>query len=338
LAQELSWGSDILDDLDTRFFALIDTNKLTLAGMEAYENKAPLKIPLISARVVEKASAARYFGSRTLIADSDHSSIVKPETTSCQSHETLLDFVKEKELVHQTIKSIFDYPSLFDRYKPEHEEFFISRTADNELKNLMANYSIWICGESGVGKTVSITRRLAKLHCQSQYISLGACIGASFNELLNEIYLTLLNDDERDCPELSDADCVKKISELIRLRSGIPFYLFIEEIPINDEKMFLQFSDFIYAIISAVNEVTNFRMVLSSIFCPNTKFAPEMKKVAERLKIYMWPAWSEKDMEKLADILEKDTGINIRDDKQLCDFQGVPRNMKIYCRDKLSRI
>lgn len=337
LAQELQWGSSILEDLDGRFFGLLDAGKLAIAGMEAYENKAPFNIPFLSARVVEKGSAARYFGVRTLVANSDHSSIVKPETMSCQSHEILLDFLTKKEFINKTIESCFNRPSLFDRYTPDYEEFFIVRTVDNELDNLIGNYSIWICGESGVGKTASITRSLTKQNIQSFYISLAACIGASFNELLNEIHLALLNDDEQAPPQLSDTECVKRISNLIKEQPKTPFYLFIEEIPINNEEMFHHFSKFIYAIITSVNDSKKFRIVLSSIYCPNTEFDPEMKKVSEKLKINVWPAWSEDDMKKLAQLIETDTGIEIMSAKPLLDFQGVPRIMKIYCRDQLSK-
>lgn len=337
LAKELKWGSAILEDLDERFSGLLDTNKLAITGMEAYENKAPFKIPFTSARVVQKESAARYFGARTLVANSDHSSIVKPETHSCQSHEILLDFLTRKAFIQQNRSLYFDKRSLFDRYTPDYEEFFVERTADCELDKLIEHYSLWICGTSGVGKTASITRSMIKRNIQPIYITLGACIGASLNELLNEIYLTLLNDDNQDIAILTDAECIKKICKLIKDRSENPFYLFIEEIPINNEEMFINFSNFIYVIITCVNNSQNFRLVLSSIFCPNTNIEPEMEKVLERLKIYVWPTWDEAEMTKLAQLIETDTGIKLINVKPLDDFQGVPRNMKIYCRDQLAK-
>lgn len=337
LAKELQWGSAILEDLDDRFIELLDAEKLVITGMEAYENKAPFKIPFLKVRVVQKGSAARYFGSRTLVANSDHSSIVKPETMSSQSHEILLDFLVKKELLHKTLEYSFDRPSLFDCYKPEYEDFFITRTVDRELNSLIDNYSIWICGKSGVGKTASITRSLSKRDLIPVYISLGAHIGASLDELLNEIYLALLNDDEQDNPQLSGTECIKKICRLIKKRSQKPFCLFIEEIPISNEDMFLKFSNFIYAIITGVNDSANFRLVLSSIFCPNTKLEPEMTKVLEKLKIYVWPTWNEDDMKRLAQLIESDTGIKIINIKPISEFQGAPRNMKIYCRDQLSK-
>jgi len=229
-------------------------------------------------------------------------------------------------------------PSLFDRYAPEYEDFYIHREADSELEKFICNYSVWICGESGVGKTASITRRLSHLNCSYQYISLGASIGASVSDLLKEIYLSLAEDKDVDTCGLSAPACIKKISAIIRKRSSSPFYLFIEEIPINNEAMFLEFSNYIYAIISGVNQVTNFRLVLSSIFHPNTVFPPEMQKITERLKIVEWGVWIDDDMEKLADVLEGDTGVNVREEKNISDFQGIPRNMKNHYRDNLSRI
>lgn len=337
LALELQWGSAILEDLDARFFGLLESDKLVISGMEAYENKAPFKIPFSSVRVVEKDSAARYFGARTLVANSNHSSIVKPESMSCQSHEILLDFLTRKEFIQPSIASFFNKPSLFDRYTAESEDFFIVRTVDSELDNLIDNYSLWVCGKSGVGKTASITRSLTKRNIQPLYISLGACIGASVNELLNEIYLTLLDNDEQDIPQLSGAECVKRICKLIKEQPKKTFYLFIEEIPINNEDMFIDFSNFIYAIITGVHDSANLKLVLSSIYSPNTRLEPEMEKVSERLITYVWPTWSENDMTKLAQLLEIDTGIEIMNAKPLSEFQGVPRNMKIYCREQLSK-
>ena len=99
LAKELSWGSPLLENLDERFKQLLDTKKLSIVGMEACENMAPLRIPFIKNRFVEKASAYRYFPRIILIASSDHSSIVKPITRECQSHQVLLDFVIDKSLL-----------------------------------------------------------------------------------------------------------------------------------------------------------------------------------------------------------------------------------------------
>jgi hypothetical protein len=338
LATELKWGSAILEDLDDRFILLLEKNKLSIVGMEAYENKAPFKIPFIKTRIVEKSSAARYFGIRTLVANSDHSSIVKPETMSCQSHQILLDFLTRKSFISEPKKFNFNKGSLFDRYTPEYENFFVERESDKELVKLIENFSVWVCGTSGVGKTASITRSLNIQKMQPTYISLGASIGASYNELLNEIYFALTNYEEQSNQLLPDAECIRKICKIINDQPENSINLFIEEIPINNVDMFVKFSNFIYAIIAGVRNSSNFRIILSSIFCPNINLEPEMEKISEKLKIYEWPTWNDFDMGKLAELIEGDTGIQISKIKNISEFQGVPRKMKIFCLDQLSKV
>ncbi len=99
LAKELCWAGPLLEDLDIRFSQLLHSNKISLVGMEAYENKAPFGIPFLKNRIVEKISASRYFGNRTIIPGSDHSSIVKPVSMECRSHQALLDFVVKNHLL-----------------------------------------------------------------------------------------------------------------------------------------------------------------------------------------------------------------------------------------------
>jgi hypothetical protein len=336
LAQELSWGSHILEDLDHRFRLLLDARKLSIVGMEAYENNAPFSIPFINMRVVEKQSAAKYFGSRTLIPGSDHSTIVKPVSVECHSHQALLDFVEKNNFIEDKSILGFDKPSLFDRYAPEYESYFVNRAEDDDLLNFLQNYSVWVCGETGVGKTATISRALHRSGINHNFISLGACINSSVNELISEIHLDISGEEGCEKSQTSQF-YVKKIAKALNEKTKKDtYYLLIEEIPINSEGMFSEFSNYIYAIISAIEKHNNFRVILSSIFKPNTIPSPELSKISERIKIVEWSRWAESDIERLVSVIRKDTDLDV-EDKPIAAFEGNPRKVKQYFRDKLSR-
>ena len=102
LAQELNWASSILKDLDDRFISLLAEESIDITGIEAFENKAPFSIPFTNYRVVSKSSAARYFNIRKLIPKSDHSSIVKPISTSLKSLGTKTTSFSATSFLHET--------------------------------------------------------------------------------------------------------------------------------------------------------------------------------------------------------------------------------------------
>lgn len=339
LAQELNWGSPILKDLDARFLKLLSTSSLCISGIEAYENRAPFGLPFFNTRVVEENSAKRYFGNGVLIPGSDHASIVKPTTIDSRSHQVLLDFVVSENLLGtQDVPSIVGNPSLFDRYKPEFENFYVEREADDQLKGLLSNYSLWVWGVSGVGKTASISRINFQKNIKFHYVSLGCCVGDSVPDLLKEIYAALIDDVERDLCDLSTNECIKLIAEVIECSTDTPFYLFIEEIPIKDDAMFIEFSNYIYKIITRIKHRSDFRFILSSIIEPNTNPYPELQKITERLKVVEWNTWLERDIEKLINVVTEDTGIELHDDVQISSFSGIPRNVKNHFRDQLSKL
>ena len=340
LAQELCWGSHILHDLDGRFSNLLHSKKLSISGMEAIENRAPFNIPFIKTRVVEELSGARYFGKRKIIAASDHSSIVKPINHNSDSHQALLDFlVAEGFFDCRSKPSTFTYPSLFDRYVPKVEDYYIKRSSDEELKNMLSQYSLWVWGESGVGKTASITRAISKQIETVKYISLGACIGDSAQDLIRIIYSHLDNRPYEEINSLHISNCIDLISLSISARCKEDnFYLFIEEIPITEEDVFLEFSNYIYTLIANIGDTNGFRLILTSIFSPNTNISPELQKITERLKVVEWRVWEVADIEILIKVISDDVGLLLGEGIFPDRFNNNPRAVKNYYRDELAKL
>lgn len=350
LALELSWGSAILEDLDDRFRDLLEQNSLNISGIEVYENRSPFHVNLLNnskSRVVEKLSAARYFGKPKLIPESNHSSIVKPKTTSDYQHTVLVNFLEDKNFINISKRELIPLELevstsskqepkkpdvLFDIYHPIHESVYIKREEDELVRNAIKSSGLWVCGQTGVGKTTSIQRALAKIGANFKYISLSVCVNEPIEVLFNEIYSRLVNDDEYY--ENSIKDTLKKIEKyLTDFCKDSDLILFIEEIPISDQDMFFKFSEYIYALIAQMNKVSNFKIILSSIFEPKICDGNEFEKVMERLKVIKSSKWSDVEMEQLVNIIEDN--LDIKDSRldQISDFCGSPRKAKIYYRD-----
>lgn len=335
LVDELSWESAILKDLDGRFIELLRSKELNLLGIEAYENNPPFSLPIINYRVVNKESAARYFHTRKMMPNTDHSSIVKPTTMTCSSHVFLLDFLVNEKLL-TSLESItpLSSPSLFLLYKPEFEEYFIERTVDTELDIALSLYSVWACGDTGTGKTCSIFRSLHKNNMSFKYISLGTSIGSTVYELFENILVTLT--DDFDIQTRNITDCINKISSFItKVCNEDKLVIFIEEIPISSSEMFEEFSSYIYSLISSVNSEGQFKLILSSIYKPIIDKDKEQLKINEKLKIIEWSRWNQNDIKSLVGIIIENTKMEA--EFNIDTFEGMPRNVKSFYKIELAK-
>jgi hypothetical protein len=253
----------------------------------------------------------------------------------CASHVFLLDFlVDEKLLTSAENTSKLSSPSLFLLYKPEFEEYFVERDADKALDIALSLYSIWVCGDSGTGKTCSIFRSLHKQSLDFKYISLGTSIGASIHELFENILISLT--DDFDIQTRNITDCINQISKFVtRSCSRNKLVIFIEEIPISSAQMFEEFSNYIYSLISSVNVEDMFKIILSSIYKPNLEQDFEQLKVAEKLKIIEWERWNDCDINNLVTVIVNNT--LVKSEFDIDEFDGIPRNVKGFYKNELAK-
>lgn len=345
LAQELQWGSSILDDLDGRFRDLLESRKLDISGLECYENKSPFHFKILNhsnSRIVEKESAGRYFGRPKLVPNTDHSSIVKPHSIDCHSHILLWGFIEKNKFYGSTCNQViteyyhYDKDVLFDVYSPIQEEFYLNRHIDNTIKSKFDSQGLWVCGPSGVGKTAIIQRALYQKGTIFKYISLGTCIHGN----LNEMFMSLAYDLDEET-NINESDklfrILNNISDIILKKCKLNnFVLFIEEVPISNSDDFKEFSKCIYAILIRIKNCKNFKLVLSSIFEPESIHGTEFEKISEGFSILNLGYWTDEELNSLKNIIEKDLGIN--DYNKIDIFSGNPRKLKCYYRDNYSKL
>ncbi len=345
LINELYFDSPYLRSLDEDFRDLLVKQELHICGKELYEHKKNIGniIAFSNRKVVDKESARRYFGAGVMIPNSDHSTICKPSNTQHQTHKELCKFISDNftltiendhsyEQCNATIKKPPD--PLFTKYEPQHEPFYHKRDIDNQLEQMFHRFSIWVCGESGVGKTVSIQRALSKNNINYKFISMARSVKESTNQMLTDL-LNELNNYE--CiTTISKSHTLKLISEKIKSLSNDGYSaLFIEEIPINNQEQFMDFSESIFSIISTLDSPNiNCQIILSSIFEPPNMLGTEFEKTSEKIKILRAESWSIEELNHLSVIIENHLGISLlKDVKDYTRFSGSPRAMKTYYQD-----
>ena len=105
-ALKFSQNNQWLNDLDSAFINLKESNRLKISGKELLEDKFVTLKSFWRKQVVEPFSGARYFGESFKIADSDHFSIAKPLNNLSDQHRLLKAFILDmmpelKSAMHQ---------------------------------------------------------------------------------------------------------------------------------------------------------------------------------------------------------------------------------------------
>lgn len=365
LGEQLQLMNDSLRDLDSRFRNLLDAKHTSIVGAEAIEHKAlfgwswlpPLR------PIVESWSASRYFGNGRTLAGTNHSTIVKPDSVEHPSHTFLIDFFNHK--FNGTIQKghplIIRHPlvdgganqlsddakklALFDILGKENIPYYLRRSFDNDLQTYLDLYSVWVSGPSGSGKTSAIRYLLETRNHKPLDICLSHC-GEHFtrDDFIKEIMATanqleLLGRSDRP---MTYHDLVTLFSEYSVVSSIV---LHLDEIPVSNEgtTSVSELLNLISDLLSSVKQRANrsdLRIVISSIYEPNTSIKGNREKLAEQLKIVAISSWSKPDLSNLLDLIIRSVPkiILIGNEKQkLIDAcNGSPRFLKNFLRDWLA--
>jgi len=345
LAQQLAAANDSLDDLDDRFKDLVNRkSSLNIIGAEAIEQHFPLHWKLIPALrpIVSKDSAARYFGASKLLQNTDHSTCVKPTNHEHVSHiflvNQLREFIREDAGVQSSTQYVdvsktsrasrnFDLeisrakiprgraqvaPELFEVYAPEYEPYYISRDIDKDISNIFSMLSLWVHGESGLGKTAAIRREVSVSSTNTVQVYIGSTGDTTGGHiaLLREIYYTLAGKFGCDYKDLSTANQV--ISEvailLAEASKELPVCLVVDEVPVitSDAEEVGHFILSIHRLILTLKQqfgVLGIRVVISSIFDPEQYRPNGSERVFEQMKFLAFERWKPAEISKLIDVI-----------------------------------
>ncbi|WP_164483765.1 MULTISPECIES: alpha/beta fold hydrolase [unclassified Polaromonas] len=344
----------ILEDLDHRFRRLLDEKKIPrLVGAEASEHHGPLKwkyLPWRSRQIVEVSSSSRYFGSPRIIANTDHFTIVKPESRNHLSHKFISNFYIEKfsgnsvqpslAPIEYVLTESLQARVLFDVYHSQCREYCLRRTADRTFSELLAIASVWICGESGVGKSTIVKRYLDMQAFRPVELTLGHVAGElSDDRLLAELIQTINTIEQGRKRSTTFAEAVDALTE-VRKKSEV--VLFIDEVPLSElstasaARLLKFFSGLIDAVKKKAGPGAQF--VICSIDEPEIKAGGE--KLVEQMHLLKLSSWSSDELLDLARAIESAIPTlqtqGLLNSALIGAASGSPRFLKSFYKRRLS--
>lgn len=348
---ELSPSNPLLEDLDNRFKRIVHAKSpnFKLVGVEAYEQKRLLGIQ----RIVSKKSATPYFGESVHIQNSSHSSIVKPDSIDHPSHQLLASFCEQHFPSHFDIvytspiknRSAQDLSlALFDVYHPGCEPYYLTRPIDQAAIQAARFRSIWLYGESGVGKT-SVARKLFGPDLENTIsIYLANCESPASENLMDEISHAM-----RDRCGRSNEKSVEAGNIAMELSNFGKQYgrlnILIDEVPVGsneDENQALlhRISHLLHEI-KTINSSMSVLIVLISLNKPVVKNDAYPGKFTEFFQITQVPKWLPDELRRLAILIGNsgvEPGIEDIASKAIFQLPSTPRELKSKIRDALIQL
>lgn len=232
---------------------------------------------------------------------------------------------------------------LFDVYDNNKEKYYIKREADKDFVKNINQYGLWICGPTGCGKSNLIFRNLIKNNISYIQINLAPCVGANIESFFIEIFCDLTSKFENEYIKEQPknfADCNRAILGLLKkYYSQKELILFIEEIPLSNDKEKKEFTEKIFSLIISkafINELDNVKFVLSSIDDQSKNIQLFQQKILQQIKFIKLNYWQDKEIIELVDLIIDVTKINLPKDLKnelILIAKGSPRFVKKYFRN-----
>ena len=233
-----------------------------------------------------------------------------------------------------------NYDVLFELYKNDYAPYFLYREIDKTVESYLTCHSLWIFGESGVGKSTSISHALFSKGRQVLLINMA---GIPENSTLEEIFKWIYNEVAEFVGEIANVPvsyqlCIKKIIEMLdTYYSGQSVYVLVEELPFSGEC----FRNFVCSFSSLVvsNKLTgksaDVHFVLSSIDNPIPHLHKSLQKIKSMIKFLQFDLWTEKECNSLIDLISRNIRVPLVIDRAdmitRCGY--LPRPIKSIFRE-----
>ena len=240
----------------------------------------------------------------------------------------------------QTIKSV-----LFDLYDKSKEPFYIKRDEDQEFQTKIKHSGVWIYGPPGVGKTNLILRNLIQVKNTPITISCASLVGLDSLEFFKEILYSItscVGESSQKEPS-SFNECSKAIIAILQKHfQHKSLILFIEEIPINSDEDYENFSNKLFSLLISKNlavGLDDVLFVLSSINSPTGFIKPFQQKVNQYLIFFPLTYWSHLEIKKLTELIKTNLLIDIPsniNEELVVKSKGSPRFIKKFFRSVIS--
>ncbi|MCU0392947.1 MAG: serine/threonine protein kinase [Thermoflexibacter sp.] len=248
-----------------------------------------------------------------------------------EGNDSLLDeknIITDKEIVSKV---------LFLDYDPSCEPFYIQRQHDNIFCKNLKFKNIWVSGSSGLGKTATIKRNLIFNNYDFHYCYLGSVTDIGVESLLNSISSDLKETFSQQLANKSyqSDDKIIEISKILyNIFRDKTFVIYIDEIPISEKSIFIQFVVKVNALVGYYQTLSgsnkNLCIVVSTIDNPK-QFCVNLSKANQYIHFIDINFWSDEELGKLLDIILSNINMNLSyQQKQLIidKSSGSPRFIK----------
>ncbi|WP_165913348.1 MULTISPECIES: esterase/lipase family protein [unclassified Novosphingobium] len=304
-----------------------------------------------SDRTVPSDSAVPYIGrnNKSVIIDADHRSIVAPNGRDDLRYKTLKRFLKADEpmLEHKSAAQKvvpFERPAdpLFDVYTPINETFYLKRSFDSVVLDVMSRGHMWLTGDSGIGKSAAARRAIYSSGWRLFHINLSAHDIAGPERLLASLCAELASISEMPLLETHDATFNDQAAFgkrlLMDLRSDSVTTILVEEMPLNAQSLGIAtqtISKFLEILDSDDRLYGQIRFVFSSRIAVSSIGVDLSSKVREKIQFLPVDLWSEQDITRLIQLLTPAVKSDLSAQHQSSIAQaskGSPRFVKMVFR------
>lgn len=227
---------------------------------------------------------------------------------------------------------------LFDVYEKSLELYYVERDSDNDFNNKITQFGIWLFGPSGCGKSNLIFRNLTFADKTFITISLGSCVSQSIDDFFKEVLYELTAKTEgisnQNFPNSYSESNKAIIALLAKHFPNKELIVFIEEIPIESEAQYKEFTEKMLSLLIAKtysSQLLNVKFVLSSINNPTKYIQLFQHKVHQQIKFVELKYWDNQDIEKLINVISKNLKIPITTEFKnslVKSAKGSPRFIK----------
>lgn len=254
-----------------------------------------------------------------LLVENNHGNITHPSDENSSNYKLIKRFITGEETGPLLGKAVSTGDPLFAVYRIHHEDFYLHRGVDRQLAQTVEVGHCWITGGSGLGKTASATRRALVGGATLFQVYLGSYQGMSTDRILHAVHNELL-DRVGTGTAISDNLTVAETISGIRalLRNHPPHKracLLIEEIPLPQEKDFLEFSNLLEMLFESLNAggIDNVDIVITSIPDFSTEIIRSSEKLAASLRFLNIGKWTDSEISCLIRIISEALPVTLSD-------------------------
>jgi predicted phosphodiesterase len=229
---------------------------------------------------------------------------------------------------------------LFNTYSNESEPYYVIRELDNDIVKTLDSRSVWIFGDSGIGKTCSIQRVISLSKMPSLYITLSTTATGKARDCT--MYVCQMIAEHLNYDEKLPSQPAKALGQIRNLLAKhiekTPLWIYIDEIPLCDKEQISIFTNSMVGILgSSAMPSSALRIFISSIYGPMEHLAETQKRIVERMKFISYPPWSTPEIEQLIQLISAALP-TVFSDKEIQSILAVsnlsPRFIKQLYRSK----